>query len=67
MYIVVDTDKGGGRLVPIGGVIHEHWADAVESYKKAVAKIYNGDDSYGAVIIFQCSQVFSGEYVKADA
>ena len=61
MWIVVDTDKGGGMLVPIGGVIYENPEDALACYDKAVAEIYGGNDPYSAVQIFELCGVSPAE------
>ena len=59
-YIVVDTDKGPGRL--LGGPIYEAWDDAQIAYRKMVAEVYPNGDTYGAVVIMSVNLVHSGEY-----
>jgi len=59
-FIVVDTDKGGGRL--LGGPIYESWDDALTAYRKMVAEIYPNGDPHGAVVIMLVNLAHSGEY-----
>ena len=53
LYCVIDTDKGGGLLVPINGVFYENYKDAHKVYEKALREIYHGDDTYGALLIYR--------------
>ena len=64
-YIVVDTDKGGGRL--LGGPIYEIFNDALIAYRKMVAEIYPNGDTYNAVVIMMVNLVHSGEYLGEEA
>lgn len=57
LWIVVDTDKGGGMLVPLGGVIYEDPAEVLACYDKAVAEILAGDNSGQEIQIFELHNI----------
>ena len=57
LFCVVDTDKGGGRLVPLGGVFYETYAEALHAYDRALKEIYNNKDTYGALLV--CELIYA--------
>ncbi len=53
LFCVIDTDKGGGLLVPINGAFYESYEDAYKVYEKALLDIFHGNDTYGALLIYK--------------
>ena len=57
LYAVVDTDKGGGMLVPVGGVLYEGLAYAEIGYNKARSELYPEGDPFKALQLYRLRPV----------